>query len=109
MQPADSPLPLSVLTALDEKLHKYEQAISGLPNYREFIESDAAREARIALLHSLREMAADTARLDWLVQFAVEVEAHDSTTGDSFLWSISGQTLRASIDAARTPQPETRP
>jgi hypothetical protein len=69
-------------------------------------------DARAALLHSLREMAADTARLDWLEGTGRVVTEHDPGRGDEkflgYEWRISAltgipraNTIRAAIDRAR--------
>jgi hypothetical protein len=119
MSDSDASLPLSVLTALDE----YRDA--AMTFARDGVSSREALSARAALLHSLREMAADTARLDWLQQARSEVLpatwepsgephwfVHDGATSEPLAWdaTVRGALQKArDADAARTPQPETRP
>jgi hypothetical protein len=130
---SDSSLPLSVLTALNRLGARFSENDIRAAGYdfasweRGF--ADAVDAARAALLHSLREMAADTARIEWIRENATTVSDgygpngelappfHLSTHGRVMLLETTLPTVpreskdwtRAAIDAARTPQPETRP
>jgi hypothetical protein len=108
---ADSSLPLSVLTALDESEHwAIVAATVGRAGYsdaeRQRVRDDraAARETLEALL---RDMCADAARLDWLNAQPSWYSASPALGRPDALvvaWPAIGESmpsLRAAIDAAR--------